>query len=155
MRIKVIIPRGLLVDPKRLVRGLENGLTAAAKATKVDFDVTTQTWRKRPTFTIEEQPGERIIATDNEIYGYVNDGTRPHVIRAKNAPSLVFGVPSSPKTAVRVVGSTAGSRGNTIVRVKQVNHPGTDAREFDQVIADKWETKLPQIVQRAIDSEAD
>lgn len=159
MKIKVIIPRGLLLDPARLVRGLENGLTAAAKATKIDFDVTTQTWRKRPDFTIKDQPSERIIATDNEIYGYVNDGTRPHIIVAKNGKSLAFkwgGKGSySPKTAVRVIGSGASSQSGSIIRPRAIHHPGTDAREFDQVIADKWEDKLPEIVQRAIDSEVD
>lgn len=155
MKIKIIIPRGLLLDPARLVRGLENGLTAAAKATKVDFDVTTQTWKNRPSFAIDEQPGERVISTDDEIYGYVNDGTRPHIIRARNAKVLAFGTPSSPKTAPRVIGSTSGGRGSTVVKVRQVQHPGTDAREFDATIADKWEEKLPEIVQRAIDAEVD
>lgn len=155
MKIKAIIPRELLLDPKRLVRGLENGLTASAKAAKVDFDTTTQTWARRPAFTIEEQPGQRTISTDNEVYGYVNDGTRPHIIRAKNGKVLVFGTPHSAKTAVRVIGSGAGSRGTTMVKVKQVRHPGTDAREFDAVIAEKWEDQLPVTVQRALDAEVD
>lgn len=155
MKIKAIIPRDLLLDPKKLIRGIENGLTASAKAALVDFSVTTQTWTNRPDFTIDEQPGQRTISTDDEIYGYVNDGTRPHIIEAKNAKALAFGVPHAAKTAPRVIGSTAGRRGNTIVKVKRVNHPGTDAREFDQEIADKWEDKLPVTVQRALDAEVD
>lgn len=52
------------------------------------------------------------IGSDVSYAGYVHDGTRPHVIRAKNKPYLVF----------RYQGRW--------VRVKQVNHPGTRARPF-------------------------
>lgn len=153
MGMKVIIPRKLLNTPG-LVRAIENALTGAAKNVKVDFDTTTQTWRTRPEFTIDREPGKRTVSTDDEIYGYVNDGTRPHIIAPKNGKVLAFGVPSSPKTAVRVIGSSKGSRGSTIVRTpKPVQHPGSDAREFDVTIKDKWDDKLAGILQRAIDAE--
>lgn len=154
MAMKVILPRKLLNTPG-LVRAIENALTGAAKNVKVDFDVTTRTWKNRPTFTIDREPGKRTVSTDDEIYSYVNDGTRPHIIAPKKPDGvLAFGVPSSPKTAVRVIGSSKGSRGSTIVRTpKPVRHPGTDAREFDVTIKDKWDDMLPGILQRAIDSE--
>lgn len=153
MTMKAIkIPRNLF-NTAQLERAIENALTGSAKAAKVDFDVTTQTWTKRPEFTIDSEPGKRTISTDNEIYGYVNDGTPPHPIVAKNAPTLVFGVPFKAKTAVRVIGSGAGSKGATIRRPKAVQHPGTDAREFDQVIKEKWDDLLPVTLQRSIDSE--
>lgn len=159
MKIKVIIPRDLLLDPKKLTRGLENGLTASAKAARIDFDVTTQTWRNRPTFTIEEQPGQRTISTDDDVYRYVNDGTPAHPIAPKNGKALAFrwgGKGSySPKTAPRVIGSSGGGASGGIVKLKSVQHPGTEARNFDEVIAEKWEEKLPVTVQRAIDAEVD
>lgn len=152
-RMKTIIPKQLLFKPRELSRAIDNALTGSAKAVKVDFQVTTQTWVTKPDFVIEDSPGKRTISTDNEIYGYVNDGTRPHIIAAKNAKQLVFGVPYGAKTAPKVIGSTAGRRGKTIVRKKTVQHPGTEARAFDEVIADKWAEQLPVTLQRAIDSE--
>ena len=153
MPLKVIIPKDLAFDPQRMERTINNGLDGAAKAAQVDFNVTTQTWDHDVEFTIEEAPGERIISTDDEIYGYVNDGTPAHIIEAKNGKSLAFGVPHKAKTAVRVIGSSAGSRGTTIVKRKRVRHPGTDAREFDETIAQKWRDLLPVTLQRSIDSE--
>lgn len=154
MKIKAVIPRDLALDPRRLQRAIQNGLDASAKAALVDFKVTTQTWARKPDFEVTEpDPYTRVIGTDNEIYGYVNDGTKPHLIVARNAKVLAFGVPSSPKTAPRVIGSSAGSRGGTIVTRKAVRHPGTDAREFDETIAEKWENQLPITMQRAIDAE--
>ena len=152
MSMKVIIPRNLF-NTAKLERAIENALTGSAKAAKVDFDVTTQTWDRRPDFTIDSEPGKRTISTDNEIYGYVNDGTESHPIVAKNAPTLVFGVPFGAKTQVRVIGSGAGSRGTIIRRPKAIMHPGTVAREFDQVIKEKWDDLLPKTLQRSIDSE--
>lgn len=152
MPLKVIIPKSLAMDPKRMIRAIENGLDGSAKAALIDFQVTVQTWTNKPDFEISASPGQRTIGTDDEIYGYVNDGTRPHIIRAKNGKALSFGVPSSPKTKVRVIGSSGGSRGSTQVARAYVNHPGTEAREFDEVIAEKWRELLPRTMQRAIDS---
>lgn len=154
MGMKVILPRKLLNTPG-LVRAIENALTGAAKNVKVDFDTTTQTWHTRPTFTIDREPGKRTVSTDDPPYPWVNDGTPRHIIAPKKPGGvLVYGVPSSPKTAVRVIGSSAGSRGSTIVRTpKPVQHPGSDAREFDEEIKEKWDDKLPGILQRAIDAE--
>jgi hypothetical protein len=154
MKIKAVIPRDLGLDPRRLQRAITNGLDASAKAAKVDFGVTTQTWAKKPDFEISEpDPYSRVIGTDDEIYGYVNDGTKPHLIVARNGKALAFGVPSGAKTTPRVIGSSAGRKGSTMIRRKAVQHPGTDAREFDQAIAEKWENQLPTTMQRAIDSE--
>lgn len=155
MKLRAIIPARLALDPQRLMRGIQNGLDASAKAVKVDFGVTTQTWKKKPEFAIAETDDGRIVGTEDEIYGYVNDGTRPHIIEAKNGKSLAFGVPSSPKTAVRVIGSSAGSRGSVTIKRKRVRHPGTDARKFDEVIAEKWQEQFPVTMQRALDAEVD
>ena len=153
MRMKTIRISGDMIDAKKLRRAIENGLTGAAKATKVDFDVTTQSWSKRPTFTIESEPGKRTVATENEVYGYVDEGTKPHLITAKspNKP-LTFGVGGSPKTTPRVIGSYSGRKGTTIVRAQVVHHPGSAARDFSETIKEKWDRELVNILQRAVDS---
>lgn len=142
-----------MIDRKTLTRVVENTLTGAAKDVKVDLDVTTQSWKHRPTFTIEKEPGKRTVATDDEVFGYVDEGTPAHIITAKspNKP-LTFGVGGSPKTAPRVIGSRAGTRGSQVVRAQIVHHPGTTAREFTDTIKEKWDDRLADILQRAIDA---
>ena len=49
-----------------------------------------------------------------------------------------------PKTRVKTIGSTSGSKGNTVVAAKVVHHPGTDARDFDEIIQEKWQKRLEQ-----------
>lgn len=154
LQLRHIKIKGDLIDGKKLSRAIENALTGEAKAVKVDLDTTTRTWEHRPEFTIEKGEGRRTVATDDEVFGYVDEGTPAHIITAKSANKpLTFGVGGSPKTAPRVIGSRAGTRGGTIVRAQVVHHPGTAAREFTETIKEKWDDLLPDAIQRAIDSE--
>lgn len=149
----VKLPKGLVFNAVALARAIENGLEGAAKDVKVDLAVTTQAWQTKPVFAIERKVAERIVSTNDEIYGFVNDGTPAHIIVPRGKKVLAFGAGGSPKTAPRVIGSRSGSRGGTIVHTRVVHHPGTEPREFDETIGKKWDRQLPVTLQRAIDSE--
>jgi hypothetical protein len=153
VKMRSIKIRGDMIDTRKLRRAIDNALDGAAKAVKIDLSVTTQTWRNRPTFTIEKDGDSRTVATDDEVYGYVDEGTEPHLIVAKspNKP-LTFGIGGRPKTAPKVIGSRPGARGSTIVRAQVVHHPGTTAREFTDTTKEKMDDRLPDLLQRAIDS---
>lgn len=56
--------------------------------------------------------GSVTVGSDLEYAGYVNDGTRPHVIRPRRARALRFRV------------------GGRVVYARLVNHPGTRAKPF-------------------------
>jgi hypothetical protein len=151
----IIMPKKPLVNPAKLRQAITNTLTAQASAIKVDFDVTTQTWRSRPTFTIAS-PSEfvREISTDDDVYAMLNEGTQPHVIRP-HGRILKFTVPFRSKTVPGKIYSRQGSKGNTPVVARVVHHPGTAARYWNKVIKEKWEAQLPVTFQRAIDAAVD
>lgn len=152
--MKLIIPKKLIADPAKMARALTNAMNGVAKDVKIDFAVTTQTWRHRADFAISSPATyTRRVATDDEIYGYVNDGTRPHIIQAKPGGILEFWTPFTSKTLPNQIMSRAGRVGNTINRARLVQHPGTTARKFDVAIKQKWDKQFGQIMQRAIDSE--
>lgn len=151
----VIIPSSLLPNPERIIKALENALTGAALAAQVDFYVTTETWKTQPKFKIAVKRLRRTVSTDNVIYGYVNDGTVPHVIMPRVKAALAFSTPFVAKTVPHVIASRTGGRGGDTHFAKIVHHPGSAAREFDEVIHDKWEKKLLDLCQRSIDSEVD
>lgn len=142
-----------LYDLAALERIIENTLNETAAAAKVDFEVTQQTWSNKHAFVIRKKKNIREIFTDSEIYGYVNDGTRPHKIRTKTASTLAFQANYRAKTVVRRIGSRQGGSSGPTVFAREVNHPGTDGRHFDEEIAVKWGKELPVQMQRAIDSE--
>lgn len=159
---KVIIPSDLLPSPAKLLRAVENGLDGAAKGVKADMGVTTRTWSaaNKPSFKIERKNLLRVIATGSQIYQWVDEGTRAHTITATRVNPktgrimpLMFGVPYRAKTTPGVIGSKSGGAGPNVAAALSVQHPGTRARNFVEVIGKKWEIKLPEIVQRAIDSE--
>lgn len=139
----VVLPKNNL-DPKKLLRAVENALTGTAKSIKVDFDTTTRTWRERPTFTINQAPFQRIIGTEDDIYRYVSRGTS--IRYATMMPGF------APKTRNRYLGSNMGKGGVAFVSKKHPK-PGIKAREFEQAVQEKWQKEFPRQVQRAIDAE--
>jgi hypothetical protein len=155
VEMTAIIPRKFLRDPIRFERAIENALDGAALDVKADFGATTSTWNDRPRFYIRKQKGERFIGTDGLIYKFVSGGTKPHLIAARNAPRLAFYATGfRPKSRVRYIGANKGHRANKdFRRPLVVHHPGTQAREYPQVLKEKWDKELPKILQRSIDAE--
>lgn len=150
---KLIAPKGLLIDVKKMRRTVDNALTGAAKGAKADFGVTTRTWDDRPTFDISTpEPFVREVSTDDPIYSMLNEGTKAHDIRPKRSRFLVFQTPFRSKTVPNDIRSRKGSKGKTTVRAKVVRHPGTAARNWTKAIKQKWDKQLPVLLQRAIDS---
>lgn len=130
-----------------------------AKGIRTDLQKTTRTWKHKVLFTIKIDKsggGEVTVYTDNEIYGYVNYGTKPHIIRPRNAKRLAFYTPFKAKTRVRFLGSGNGLRGKNLVLSQEVHHPGTEAREWDVVIAEKWQpvhaAKMKRRIEQAVEA---
>jgi hypothetical protein len=152
---KVILPRKLSVNPQAMARAITNTMNATARAIQTDFNVTTQTWDDKPTFAIASPtPYTRKIGTDDAIYSMLNEGTPEHDIAPRPGGTLVFRTPFRPKSRVRYIGSNAGSKGGNVVFTRRpIHHPGTEARDFDKVIAEKWNRQFAGIMQRAVDAE--
>lgn len=149
--------KGLIPDAATLKKVVQNAGRGTAKAIKADYDVTTQTWDNRPSFKIDEESwNEWLIYTESKIYLFVSGGTKPHIIRPRNANKLRFqwGGPGSyqAKTTPRVIASRSGGPSGPIVYRRQVNHPGTEAREFPKEIGKKWRREWPRNLARAIAS---
>lgn len=147
-----IIPKARpLAKPMRVI--ITNTLTAQAKAIKVDFALPAQTWDHKPTITINApSPYERQITVADEIYAMLNEGTRAHDIKPKHGGLLRFRTPFRAKTIPDQIRSNKGSLGNVVVWSRGVHHPGTKARNWDRVIGKKWQERIGDIFQRAIDS---
>lgn len=133
-------------DSEAFRREIVAAIEKAAEDVLEDFEKTTATWNHKPDFEklTQENPPTLFISTDDEIYGYVDRGTKPHIIWAgiytgrSNKKALAFPSSSTPKTTPRIIGSTAGSRSSEKVVRPYVNHPGTKPRHFEEVIEKKW-----------------
>lgn len=134
---------------------IENQLNEQAAAIKVDFELTTRTWKEQPTFVIRAEKGKRWIGTDNFIYRLMDRGVKPHKISARNAERLAFYATGfRAKTKPHWIGSNKGHAANKdFTRPKSVNHPGSEAREFEHTIKEKWDRESPRQFMRALRAE--
>lgn len=156
--VKAIRPSKLKEKGLRLE--LLNAMRKAGTTIKKDFEKTTETWEKKPEFELVislRKPGPAILVdTDNEIYRYVNDGTKPHPIFAGiftgKSKKRVLSFPSqfTPKTKVRQLRSFRGFKGGPNVQRPFVQHPGTEARRFDEVIRKKRTPWFKRRMERAM-----
>ena len=155
--VKGLKPSKLKVDKVRL--NILNELHAEGRVIKKEFDKTTATWKgAKPTFEI----AVGLTGTDaiviigpagstegSQKWVWLNDGTRPHVIKAKNAPNLVFRTGFTAKTKVRTFSSSAGSSSPPWRSTKQVNHPGTEARDWTGEIVKRRRKKFTKRILKA------
>jgi hypothetical protein len=147
---KGIKPQRLRADDLRLA--LLGEMRKIGTEMKRDFEKTTATWEHKPKFEVVvslTQPGPTLlVGTDDEIYGYVSRGTKPHLIMAgiytgkSNKKALAFPSQFSPKTRPGVIGSSAGSRGGDMIVRPYVQHPGTKPRKFEEAIQKIWKKKF-------------
>jgi len=116
-----------------------------------DFKSTVETWEKKPEFTVHVTKYTFTISTVDEIYGMVNDGTPPHVIRPRKPGGvLAFKAAYKPKTIPNFIGSKPGGGSGETVFVKEVNHPGTVARNFVETIRKKTKPIFAELLQEAM-----
>ena len=141
IKFKPITPTKL--NNKAIRDNLRAGLNDTANGILLDFEAYTATWKHKVKFRkrISVQPTHThmVVETSDDIFRYVNDGTPPHKIRARNKKSLAFPSQFTPKTRPGWIVSSTGSRGGNIVMVKEVNHPGTEGRHVVETLEKKWQ----------------
>lgn len=136
VKYKAISP--IKLNEGRMRLELLNGLRKTGTRIKEQYDKTTRTWKNRPTFstqiTLSGSKPSVLVSTQSDIYGYVDYGTRPHIIRPRRAKKLRFRAGSTPKTTPNVIGSSGGSAGGAPVYANFVRHPGNAPRNFTKTI---------------------
>jgi len=149
---KVIKPKRL--DEAAMRKQLRNGLERMGPRLLRDFQATTATWEHKVVFErhtrvrMREDAVWLEVTTHDPIYGYVDKGTKPHMIFAgiytgkSNKRALAFHPGSSPKTTPNVLSSGPGSVGGPLIMRPYVHHPGTKPRNFTKMIEVKWRPKF-------------
>lgn len=128
-------------------------LRSFGRTMQSDFESTVSTWHHKPEFRLklEQSPSylRVVVGTNAKVYEYVSKGTRPHTIRARRR-SLRFRSGYSSKTVPgRIPARGGGARGSYVFR-PQVRHPGTEARNFPDLIVDARQPAFAPRIQAAI-----
>lgn len=139
---------------------LLNAMRKDNTETKRDFESTTATWEHEVKFQSEISLAlggpASYVWTDDEIYRYVDLGTRPHEIWAgfytgkSDKKVLAFPSAFAPKTTPNVLGSQAGSSGGPTVFTPYVQHPGTKPRNFSKLIQKKAEPRFKRNMEQGM-----
>jgi len=153
IRFKTISPRAFNAGAleKELKKAQREWMTKVVK----EYQGTTKHWKHRVPFRGRRSERGFVttteVGTDDEIYGYVDKGTRPHIIRPKRPGGvLAFPSVSAPKTKPGSLKSGRGKRGGATAFTREVHHPGTKARDFSGQIKKKMEPVLERDMQTAM-----
>lgn len=156
--LRPIIPRSPLYHTATMEREIKDALTKLGKDVVKTFEGTTSTWNTKVKFdlkvTVNNNEASIEVSTDNEIYGYVNEGTKPHIIRPKRARRLAFQTGYRAKTRPKSITSGPGGASGPYAYANIVHHPGTKAREFTKYVTIRYVDILPMVIQDAINRAA-
>ena len=115
-------------------------------------------WEHKPKFQSRKYIKPQFIAVnvfptgDNaKIWRFVDEGTKPHIIKAKNAPRLIFQTGYVSKTLAKPARTVSGGGYTTgpIISKPVVNHPGNEAREFTKIIAEDIQPEFEKEMENA------
>lgn len=146
VRIK---PIGNYPDVRKIAADARGAFDASLNETgqwaKKKFEDITADWKHKPTFTIVRTPNTvrvDITGPNAQVFRYVDEGTRAHVIRAKGggrrrgSKLLTFRTGYKPRTRPNnTTFKGPGVATGGFVSKKSVRHPGTKARNFKRIVA--------------------
>lgn len=150
----VVKPKNI-PQSKDYLRAIDRAEKKTTNLMKRDFKATVRTWDHQVEFeVVEHTTGSDhtiTVGTDDDIYGYVNNGTEPHEITPKKSRFLYFpGGPYKAKTRVGIIGSRAGGTSGATVAARSVKHPGSKARNFTGVIGQRRQKTFEQEISQNI-----
>lgn len=151
IRMRVTIPKQVY-DAAAARQRLINALRHQTVPDLVHyFDGTVEGWQNKPTWGVRENftahsLSEFVYAqgAGAEQYALVNNGSPAHLIQPRTAGFLRFQPGYRAGTRPRTLTSRSFARFGKFVSAGEVQHPGFEAREFAQTIAD---TYYPQFVE--------
>lgn len=137
---------------------MEQATLKTMKLAQNDYESTQRTWvHKSQTVLIEDTLRSAYRVTtgiksgkNEKIYGWVDEGTKAHVIMPKRSKYLAFSSGYSAKTRVGIIGSQAGGASGSPVFAAVVHHPGFPGRKFTITIAKRRQVTLTQEVSHAV-----
>lgn len=153
IKLQAIKP-GKLPSGADYEKAFQQGAQRGAALVLRDLEVTVRTWTHKPAFdvTITQSKGDYSVTagTDSDIYGFVDSGTKAHVIRPKRSKYLRFSSGYRAKTRVGIIGSQQGGAFGSDQFAAQVFHPGFPGRNFTKNIARRRQVSIQQEVSQAI-----
>ena len=132
IKLRPIKPRVNPINAAAIMRAVRDEMLAIGRDVKDDLEATTRGWKHDVAFSIHTDRSGVIVATDDDVWNMLDQGTRRHSIRPRRKRFLRF------------------SAGGRIVYTKHVNHPGTKPRRWSATIRDRYQRQIALRINEAI-----
>lgn len=151
--------RNLEASQFAIVQGERNAMREIRDGVLQEYKRTTATWRHKPYFNAYQSGMGNVqtvrVGTDDKIYKFVEHGTRAHIIMPKKPGGLlrfVWGGHGSyvSKSLPGYISSRVGGASGRVVFRQMVHHPGTEARNFTELIQNLWNRKSREVMERHV-----
>ncbi len=113
---------------------------------RVDYEKTTKKWKRKPKFVVTAMIRPRLIkvmvGTDNEIYMYVDFGTKKHIIRPRKRRVL--------RWLGKGYSGKGRPKGSDYIFAAYVNHPGFKGYKHTDRMIKKWRKLFPRRMEKAL-----
>lgn len=155
--ITVTVPKEI-INADKMRQAIIDAQNRVTKQKLTDlFKKTVEGWQTPPSFASvrvdnTDQLGIRVFPSgpNADKWALVNAGSPAHVIRPRKAKMLRFQPGYKAGTKRRSLSSQAYQRFGGFVTSGLVHHPGFEAREFTQTIADTHDPEFKQDMQDAM-----
>jgi hypothetical protein len=144
IRIETIRTRNRPDLAKQVKAAIDAAIDAEVEDLRKDFGKATRTWSKQPTWSVKKTRDGAKFTTRQKVFRFVDYGTTAHIIVPKRATFLSFRVGGRPKTKPGQLKAGAGRPGKTQVYARLVRHPGTKARNFSKLVAERSKKRFPK-----------
>lgn len=133
---------------------MQNGMNRFTKLVESDFDSSTKDFDDKPNFIRKvEVKNTQIVGrnfTDNEVYGFLNYGTKRHFVAPKAGGVLRFRTGYRTKTQRGRIRSRSGGASGGVAYSKGHYVSGIKARKFDKLIKEKRKKDFIDIMSNAL-----
>ena len=129
-----IKPKASAVNFAATEKAVRETIADLAKDLQKDLKATTSGWTHKVDFDIKQERDGYTVSTDDAIWRYGDDGTKPHDIYPSRRKMLRF--------------VTHGQ----VVFSRHVRHPGTKAHNWSKMLKDKYQTEMAHRLNAAIAS---
>lgn len=151
VKITPIIPkRNPFGDPREISDVIVATLDDHAQIAEGLYMKATSTWSdaNKPKVKIIKTKYGRVVTASGKVFGIVDQGARPHVIRAKRARVLAFSSKFRAKSRPRYLVAYSGGSGNVDTFRRQVYHPGSKPREFSVRVGEELSRTFGNLMTR-------
>jgi hypothetical protein len=155
---KGIKPKKLKVQP--IIDELKKELKAEGKFHQKELKKTVKGWRgAKPRFeSLTDISVDSVVVLTGPTgttkavnkWRWTDEGTKPHIIRARRAPRLRFQVGYVPSTTPKKFTSRRSRRFGPVRRPVAVRHPGTKARGWTELLSKRRKRPFTKRMIRAM-----